>query len=48
MGHLAAWINEKQGLVAPSPADTPSPGPNELLIKVNVIGFSPIESKVQK
>jgi NADPH:quinone reductase-like Zn-dependent oxidoreductase len=48
MNHQAAWIKEKHGSLVVGLAETPSPGPEELLMKVMVIGFNPIESKIQQ
>ncbi|PYH91811.1 putative alcohol dehydrogenase [Aspergillus ellipticus CBS 707.79] len=48
MANQAAWIKEKQARVVLDDAETPTPGEAQVLVKVEVIGFSPIESKVQK
>jgi NADPH:quinone reductase-like Zn-dependent oxidoreductase len=48
MANYAAWIKEKHATLTVGAADTPKPGEGELLIKNEVIGFSPIESKVQR
>ncbi|KAJ9607195.1 hypothetical protein H2200_008267 [Cladophialophora chaetospira] len=48
MSHQAAWIKEQQATLVVDEAPTPTPGPGELLIKVKVIGFSPLEGKIQK
>ncbi|ROV95630.1 hypothetical protein VSDG_05333 [Cytospora chrysosperma] len=46
--HTAAWIRSKHAALEIGPAETPVPGPLELLIRVKFIAFSPIESKLQK
>jgi len=48
MTHQAAWIKEKHANLVVDEASTPSPGPGELLVKVKIIGFSPLEAKIQK
>lgn len=48
MSHQAAWIKEQHANLVVDEAPTPSPGPGELLVKVKVIGFSPLEAKIQK
>ncbi|KAK5412774.1 hypothetical protein LTR06_005745 [Exophiala xenobiotica] len=48
MSHQAAWIKEPHASLAVDEAPTPTPGPGELLIKVKIIGFSPLEAKIQK
>lgn len=45
--HTAAWIPSKHAALEVGPAETPTPGPGELLVKVKFIAFSPIESKLQ-
>ena len=48
-GHnVASWIKEKCASCVVDPAETPTPGPGELLIKVECIAFSPIEFKIQR
>ncbi|KAK4166874.1 chaperonin 10-like protein [Cladorrhinum sp. PSN259] len=46
--HTAAWIKAKNGTLEVGPADTPTPGPGELLVKISFIAFSPIEARLQK
>ena len=48
MSHQAAWIKEQHADLVVEEASTPTPGPGELLVKVKVIGFSPLEAKIQK
>lgn len=48
MSHQAAWIKERYANLVVDEAPTPTPGPGELLVKVKVIGFSPLEAKIQK
>ncbi|KAF2488199.1 chaperonin 10-like protein [Neohortaea acidophila] len=48
MTHQAAWSDGKGRNVEVRTVTTPTPGPGELLIKVEVIAFSPIESKMQR
>ncbi|KAF2746175.1 putative alcohol dehydrogenase [Sporormia fimetaria CBS 119925] len=48
MSNQAAWIKEKHANVELGPADKYTPGDGELLVKVEVIGFNPIEAKIQK
>ncbi|KAI1628129.1 chaperonin 10-like protein [Exophiala viscosa] len=48
MSHQAAWIKEQHADLVVDKAPTPTPGPGELLVKVKVIGFSPLEAKIQK
>jgi hypothetical protein len=48
MANQAAWIKQKQAQVIVDAADQYEPGAGELLVKVDVIGFSPIEAKTQK
>ena len=47
MSNQAAWIKEKHGRLVLDEAETPFPGDNEVLVKVELIAFSPIESKIQ-
>lgn len=47
MPNQAAWIKEKYAKLVVDDADMPTPGAGELLVKVNVIGFSPVEWKMQ-
>jgi hypothetical protein len=48
MANQAAWIKQKQAQLEVDAADKYNTGAGELLVKVDVIGFSPIESKTQK
>lgn len=48
MAHQAAWIKEEHADLVVDTAPTPTPGPGELLVKIKVIGFSPLEAKIQK
>jgi NADPH:quinone reductase-like Zn-dependent oxidoreductase len=48
MSHQAAWIREQHADLVVDEAQTPTPGPGELLIQVKVIAFSPLEAKIQK
>lgn len=48
MANQAAWIKEKHAKVVLDDAETPTPGEGEVLVKVEVIAFSPIESKLQR
>ena len=48
MNHQAASIKEQYANLVVEKAPTPAPGPGELLVKVKVIGFSPLEAKIQK
>ncbi|KAH7098241.1 GroES-like protein [Auriculariales sp. MPI-PUGE-AT-0066] len=43
----AAWINEAKARVVVGPADTPVPGPGELLVKTEAIAFHPLDAKLQ-
>ncbi|KAI9043178.1 zinc-binding alcohol dehydrogenase family protein [Aspergillus affinis] len=47
MSNQAAWIKEKHGRLVLDEAEIPIPGENEVLVKVDLIAFSPIESKIQ-
>lgn len=48
MSNHAAWIKEQYARLTVSPAEKPTPGAGELLVKIAIIAFSPIEAKVQK
>jgi NADPH:quinone reductase-like Zn-dependent oxidoreductase len=48
MANQAAWIKQKQAQLEVDDANKYEPGAGELLVKVDVIAFSPIESKTQK
>jgi NADPH:quinone reductase-like Zn-dependent oxidoreductase len=48
MANQAAWIKQKQAELEVDAADKYEPGSGELLVKVEIIGFSPIEHKTQK
>lgn len=48
MANQASLILEKHAPVVLTDVETPVPGNDEVLVKVEVIGFSPIESKNQK
>jgi len=48
MSHQAALIKEQHADLVVDKVSTPTPGPGELLVKVKVIGFSPLEAKIQK
>ena len=46
--HTAAWIKTKHAALEVGLAETPTPGPGELLVKIKLIAFSPIEARLQK
>lgn len=48
MNHQAAWIKEPNATLVVDEAPMPTPGSGEILVKVKVIGFSPLEAKIQK
>jgi hypothetical protein len=48
MSQQAAWIKEQHAALVVDEAPIPTPGPGELLVQVKVIGFSPLEAKIQK
>lgn len=48
MSNNAALIKEKHARLTVGPSEKPNPGAGELLVKVAVIAFSPIEAKVQR
>ncbi|KAH7102740.1 hypothetical protein BKA62DRAFT_829026 [Auriculariales sp. MPI-PUGE-AT-0066] len=43
----AAWINEAKGHAVVGPAETPVPGPGELLVRTEAIAFHPLDAKMQ-
>ena len=43
-----AAIKEQHATLVVDQAPIPIPGPGELLVKVQVIAFSPLEAKIQK
>lgn len=47
MANQASWIREKHARVVLEETQIPTPGDGEVLVKVDVIAFSPIESKLQ-
>lgn len=48
MSHQAAWIKKPHGDLVIEEFPIPTPGSGELLVKVSVIAFSPLEAKIQK
>jgi NADPH:quinone reductase-like Zn-dependent oxidoreductase len=48
MANKASWIPAPTAPCAVGDAETPTPGPGELLVKIRSIAFSPIEAKIQK
>lgn len=48
MTNQAAWIKQKQGQLEIDAADKYEAGDGELLVRVDVIAFSPIDSKNQR
>lgn len=48
MANQAAVIPAAKAQIELQDAETYTPGPNEVLVKVHSIGFSPIEAKVQR
>ncbi|KAF1976202.1 GroES-like protein [Bimuria novae-zelandiae CBS 107.79] len=48
MANQASWIPAPTKQVSVGPAETYTPGPNELLVKINSVAFTPIEAKIQK
>jgi NADPH:quinone reductase-like Zn-dependent oxidoreductase len=48
MTNQASWIPAATKQVSVGPADTYTPGPNELLVKIKSVAFTPIEAKIQK
>ncbi|KAK4961198.1 hypothetical protein LTR10_001688 [Elasticomyces elasticus] len=45
--NMAAWLPGVRKQVEVGPADTPEPGPGELLIEVKAIASQPAEHKIQ-
>lgn len=49
MANEAAWIPAaKANVILDDSTEIPKPGPDEVLVKVRCIAFSPIDSKIQK
>jgi NADPH:quinone reductase-like Zn-dependent oxidoreductase len=48
MANQAAWIKKQQAQLEVDAADKYEPQAGELLVKVEVIAFSPIEAKTQR
>ncbi|KAK7187791.1 hypothetical protein DPSP01_010839 [Paraphaeosphaeria sporulosa] len=48
MANQASWIPAATKQVSVGPAETYTPGPNELLVKINSVAFTPIEAKIQR
>ncbi len=48
MSQQAAWIKEQHASLVVDEAPIPTPGPGELLVKIKIIAFSPLEAKIQK
>ena len=48
MSHQAAVIKQQHANLTVEQSPIPTPGPGELLVKVKVIAFSPLEAKIQK
>lgn len=48
MANQAALIKEKHAKVVLEDVEIPTPGEGEVLVKVAVIAFSPIEYKLQR
>ncbi|KAF2492190.1 GroES-like protein [Lophium mytilinum] len=48
MSNQAAWIKSAGANLTLDSAETPTPTPNQLLIKTGAIGLNPIEAKLQK
>ena len=48
MANQASLIPEKHARVVLSDVETPTPIDGQVLVKVDVIGFNPIEAKNQK
>lgn len=48
MENQAAWILQPKGRLQVNKAEVPTPGEGELLVKIECIAFSPIESKIQR
>lgn len=48
MSNKAAWIKQKQAQLEVGPAERYEPQEGELLVRVEVIAFSPIDAKTQR
>ncbi|OJZ82080.1 hypothetical protein ASPFODRAFT_198294 [Aspergillus luchuensis CBS 106.47] len=48
MDNQAAWIKSPKANVVVEPTPKYSPGPEQVLVKVESIGFNPVEPKIQK
>ncbi|KAL1594343.1 hypothetical protein SLS60_010103 [Paraconiothyrium brasiliense] len=48
MANQASWIPAPTKQVSVGPAETYTPGPNELLVNIKSVAFTPIEAKIQK
>lgn len=48
MENEAAWIKEPNANVEIGPAKLYNPSYGEILVKVQSIGFNPVEAKIQK
>ena len=44
----AAWLNEARANIAVADAEDYTPGPGEVVVRNEAIGFNPIEAKIQK
>jgi NADPH:quinone reductase-like Zn-dependent oxidoreductase len=48
MANQAAWINSKHAQLEVDTAEKYEPQAGQVLVKVEVIGFNPVEAKDQK
>jgi D-arabinose 1-dehydrogenase-like Zn-dependent alcohol dehydrogenase len=48
MANKAAWIKEQNAQLEVDAAEKYNPQENQILVKVEVIAFSPIEAKIQR
>jgi NADPH:quinone reductase-like Zn-dependent oxidoreductase len=48
MPHQAAIIKAATTPLVVESVETPSPGPGQILVKVDVVAFNPLEAKIQK
>jgi hypothetical protein len=48
MANEAAWLKEPKANVEIGPAQMYTPGPGDVLVKVESIGFNSIDAKIQK
>ena len=48
MANAAAWIKQARAPLEVAESETPTPGEGEVLVRVMVIAFSPIESMIQR